>query len=100
MADDWQPGDLALCLHTRRRREPTWGGLERLRSGAIYTVSRVGAGWGGTLLVFDEVRSDAPYGVFSAHRFRKIRPHTPDAEDAETIALLTGKPAFAMESNQ
>lgn len=43
-------------------------------------------------LVLREVRSDSGTGGFAAWRFRKIHPHTPDAEDAETIQLMGGKP--------
>ena len=89
MADDWQPGDLALCVR---------GGLSRFdptRPGAVYTVSDIVFNdtdneYG---LAFNEVPTEGPdyYGFYTA-RFRKIRPHTPDAEDAETIRLLTGAP--------
>jgi hypothetical protein len=37
--------------------------------------------------------------AFGPRRFRKIRPHTPDAEDAETIRLLTGAPAKLKENS-
>ena len=90
---DWQPGDLALCLHVRPRDVPVYRGLEALRSGAVYTVEAVGS-WGGeTGLLLAGVRSESPTGVYHHARFRKIKPHAPDAEDAETIRLLTGKPA-------
>jgi hypothetical protein len=91
VSDDWQPGDLALCL--RRTRHGT------ILRGAILTVEalcfgRPGYADEGALgLFFVGVRSPAPSGAFNASRFRKIRPHAPDAEDAETIRLLNGKPA-------
>ena len=90
MADDWQPGDLALCVDD----SPSWPfGESNLVRGRCYTVSALSPcpdGIPGLHLV--EVRSKSPFG-YNPPLFRKIRPHTPDAEDAETIALLTGKPA-------
>ena len=95
MSDDWKPGDLALCVR----------GARRTRAGGVYTVYRV-AGVGamcgcghpleqhfGVCLWFEGVGTPDASGCepwASASRFRKIRPHTPDAEDAEVIALLNG----------
>jgi len=95
---DWQPGDLALCV-----RGGLWRGLNgktinALESGGLYTVREVhlaGAPntklWPAGAIGLVLIGIDAG-GPFSAARFHKIRPHTPDAEDAETIRLLTGKP--------
>ena len=95
MADDWQAGDLALCVMDG----------ENTRKGQVFTVEAVQGpvhyrpGWGlpggeAIALVFKEVRHPRnSFGRYISLRFRKIRPHTPDAEDAETIALLTGQPA-------
>ena len=94
MADDWQPGDMALCVNAGSN--PIWGEANLVR-GACYTVQSVHSplpnvifGYGMGLQLHD-VRCICPFG-YAAARFRKIRPHTPDAEDRETIALLTGKP--------
>lgn len=76
MSDDWQPGDLALCVR----------GATYTRAGRLYTVSEVLVGG----MYFVGLPTNLRPGRFS--RFRKIRPHTPDAEDAETIRLLTGAP--------
>ncbi len=88
----WQVGDLALCV----RAEGT-----RLAVGKIYLVSEVWVGgtishgfahnWTGVGLRFGFEERDVNW---CATRFRKIRPHTPDAEDAETIRLLTGAPVL------
>lgn len=92
MSADWQIGDLALCVNDRP--SPFFPTVAcRLRSGAIYTVRGVGIDEGGQLGLFlEEVRSYGMKGGFVSSRFRKIRPHTPDAEDAETIRLLNGLP--------
>ena len=91
MSDDWKPGDLALCLkmgswEMLAGRPPTCG---MPQPGGIYTVV--------------EIISRPPFGMglllqgladhhFLSTRFRRIPPHEADAEDAETIRLLTGKP--------
>jgi hypothetical protein len=93
---DWQPGDLALCVNTRVVKSGRWihNGGSHLRCGAVYTVKGVYLcpQTGPLCLALREVVSEGVGGGFAAWRFRKIRPHTPDAEDAETIRLLTGKP--------
>lgn len=90
MADDWQPGDLALCLGHPRPRDT-------VRAGAIYIVIEVFDGTyengeEGVALALAEVSTPFPYTGFNAAYFRKIKPHTPDAEDRETIRLLNGAP--------
>lgn len=87
----WQAGDLAL-----RMRDSQWRDLdldvmtsEGPAPGSVNRVINVVQEREGTGLRFE----DWPEFVFSACSFRKIRPHTPDAEDAETIALLNGQPA-------
>lgn len=87
MSDDWQPGDLALCVNAPWKRWP--------QPGAVLTVIEVTwvtnwlEGGEGYALRFAGVQHRNPDGAWCGH-FRKIRPHTPDTEDAETIALLTG----------
>lgn len=90
MADDWKPGDLALCVDDSPSDHDY--NLRPLRRNAYYIVEGLYAGgWGLHLFGIPEPEG-APTGWLS-DRFRKISPHTPDAEDAETITLLTGKPA-------
>jgi len=94
MADDWQPGDLALCVNNTPWEHEAEAYL--LVLGRIYTVAACGVPPGGKrfCLAFRDISNDGKSGnAYCASRFRKIRPHTPDAEDTETIALLTGKPA-------
>lgn len=97
--DDWQAGDLALCVNADRLfcricgRHHLGGGH---RKGEVVEVATVGVGplFGDplTLCPVPVLKStDGRNGLST--RFRKIRPHVPDAEDARTIALLTGKPA-------
>lgn len=95
--DDWQAGDLALCVNISRiaRHGHIATAGDRFRLGAVYTVYKVsavnheGGCRGGPFLY---MREDSGKSA-GAHRFRKIKPHTPDAEDIITIAMLTGKPA-------
>lgn len=89
MSDDWQVGDLALCV----RDGPD------TRAGVIYTVEIIGTCPAGVGLRFFEMRRfyTYPWKWSIARRFRKIRPHTPDADDRETIALLKGKPVRERE---
>lgn len=99
MGDDWQPGDLALCVRDGKRT----------KAGAVYVVYRVaddctrcGCGhflpYGYTPALWLEgvgsIDSNGCEPWAMAVRFRKIKPHQPDAEDAETIRLLTGKPVW------
>jgi hypothetical protein len=94
VSDDWAPGDLALCVRTTQ--------TGAARKGRIYTVREVDVHpYSGRVgLLLQEVVSQVGWrGGFLATRFRKIRPHTPDAEDAETIRLLTGKPARVLTLN-
>lgn len=85
MTDDWQKGDLALCVR----------GAAVSRPGCIYTVMAVE--WlAQTVLWFEGCESDYADGLLpsSASRFRKLRPHEADAEDRETIRLLNDVPAL------
>ncbi len=91
MGDDWQAGDLALCVAlTIRNLRPS----RILRLGAIYTVT--GTRWSNKeqciALSLAEAKSNGPLGDWHSAVFRKIRPHRPDAEDAETLRLLNGQP--------
>lgn len=82
----WQAGDLALCVRSGTFPDnPT-------HPGCIYTVKKAWVrGARGLCLAFVEVPSRGQKWLgHSPDRFRKIEPHTPDAEDAETIRLLKG----------
>lgn len=84
----WQKGDLALCVRSPRIQPG------KTQVGRIYQVERVWVHPIGLALAFVGVDNGAPRGRgfygHAASRFRKIEPHTPDEEDAETIRLLTG----------
>lgn len=92
MADDWKPGDLALCVHPEAQ----------LVAGAIYTVDfafwddgSMGTqpGWGLALVEHQWAENGSEvFDGFDAWRF--IKPaNEADEFDRETIAMLTGKPA-------
>lgn len=96
--DDWAPGDLALCVMARHPNYPHPS--SRLTLGAIYTVLIVGEPienfegknfHGERALAFREVETRHPGCGFPETLFRKIRAHTADAEDLETIRLLIGE---------
>lgn len=91
MSDDWQPGDLALCVKVGRWEIVRPGNCPsmNLRAGQILTVDGVKVDIGVSFLHFTLGR-----GWYAACCFRKIRPHIPDEEDAETIRLLTGTPVL------
>lgn len=101
--DDWQAGDLALCVNDRRIVCAGCGmvqnGRKAPKSGHTATVVHIRT-CGDTPTSFGRfVPCPQPVLVLDSGysgitpRFRKIRPHVPDAEDRETIALLAGKPA-------
>lgn len=90
MSDDWKPGDLALCV--RGGKDPS-SDIPSAQPGRIYTVANVtNCGPFGIGLGFREL-PDSQDWAYGAEDFRKIRPHTPDEQDAETIRLLNGAPA-------
>lgn len=92
--DDWQVGDLALCVNDTPDPTP-WGACEcNVRRGAVYTVSHIYRDRFGLGLNFVEEFAPANEDYlagYCATRFRKIRPHEADEEDRETIRLLTEK---------
>lgn len=95
MSDDWKPGDLALCVRGGEITDCDCGGCHAAgwRAGETLVVTAVGYGpaFGHTICHHPALRlSGGRNGL--ARRFRKIHPHTPDAEDAETIRLLNGAP--------
>lgn len=90
--ENWQVGDLALCIKTDAWRPigPRGNHSVLPAAGHFYTVRRVKTDSDGEFLAFIEGT-----GLWRSDRFRKIRPHTPDEQDAETIHLLTGAPEAA-----
>jgi len=91
MAEDWQPGDPAMCVYSGKwyRDGPEHDHGPPL-PGSVNRVSAVTSlKYGGLGLSFDAYPARCK---FESSAFRKIRPHEPDAEDAETISLLNGTP--------
>lgn len=90
VADDWQVGDMALCVNAS---PCVHTGLAALRRGAIYTVEGVRIcetrGTWPTPLALDMHGITRTRNGWSAARFRKIRPHQEDEDDREVVALLT-----------
>lgn len=93
MADDWQVGDLALCV---RGGPPIWlpgvGLWENyaeydLQKGRIYTVDRVYTECGLPGLHFEGLD-----WAWLANRFVKVTPPEADDFDRETIALYQSEP--------
>lgn len=97
MTDDWKPGDLALCVNSDPVSGTVWVFGCDLKRGGIYTVSRVWQTTRGAVLTVNEVECTTISGGFGVYRFRKINPHTPDAEDRETIELLNRKPVEVVQ---
>lgn len=97
--DDWRVGDLALCVCDDPC--PIYPGSEGgIVSGGVYTVAAVMAlkdvyGRENIGLQLDRHNVTHPktgaVGYHNSYRFRKIRPHTTDEEDRETIRLLNEK---------
>ena len=88
MSDDWQAGDLALCVYSFKT------GTEfcvKPRAGQVCSVVTVTQGVTLAGLVLRECPTANRLG-WRATAFRKIRPHIPDEQDAETIRLLNGVP--------
>lgn len=94
--DEWQVGDLALCVtpweqwRSKNETTPRPGSVHQV-IGIIHGVEWL-QGTTGPALVLDGVRHMNPCGGVWHGRFRRIPPHEADAEDAETIRLLTGAP--------
>ena len=98
MSDDWQAGDLALCVDTSDRRFGSVIGVAGrfLEKGKVYRVDR-----------FSDFSADGSYAVggsiyssdFVGHvsadawRFRKIRPDTEPCEEEFVTLLKRMKPA-------
>lgn len=80
MADDWQPGDLALCVKRGKWWFSGTGAINNataMRAGQIHRVRRVGMSPNGWLtLWFDGFPGEKFMDGFGACRFRKIKPLT------------------------
>lgn len=100
---NWQVGDLALCISHEGFYAEFSNGLPFPPIGSVRQVKRVIferkrtiRRWfkpnicvlGGAWLVIEGCEA------LNLHNsnFRKIKPHAPDEEDAETIRLLNGQP--------
>ena len=88
MAENWQKGDLALCVNDHPARDGTPCPAKR---GCVYTVENVFVTrFGNTGLTFQDVSHLHTRG-YHATRFRKITPPKPDEFDREIIDLMRGK---------
>lgn len=95
MADDWQVGDLALCVNlggwfddgfTDANTGPDVPGP---KCGSIHMVVRVVVG---PYLALRLEGWEGENAVFEADCFRKITPPEADEFDRETIDLMNGAP--------
>jgi len=106
MSDDWQVGDLALCVSDKN-----WtpnGYMERAPDQCSGIISmlfpRVGSEWRVTIvslysspeeqanLVYLGLAGQTSDYLYDARYFRKIQAHQADEFDRETIALLNRQP--------
>lgn len=90
MSEDWQVGDIALCV------SPCPFGHDATRRGRFYTVAHVGMARNlqtGLVLQALHLR-EAPHalGGSAPFRFVKVSPEEADEFDRETIALMNGTP--------
>lgn len=100
---NWQVGDLALCISTQGFYAWFANGCAFPTVGCIRQVKHVRLGrprlirrWfrpniripGGAWLVLESFEGSQLH----SSNFRKIESHAPDEEDAETIRLLNGQP--------
>lgn len=83
MAEDWNKGDLALCVDDTPNR--VWGKSD-LRLGRVYVVTHTTWVDGLQGLFLDTARSQATHG-FRSSRFIKVTPQEEDEFDRETIEM-------------
>lgn len=86
MTEDWQVGDLALCVDTHT---PTVDGFTptKIVEGESYRVYGVGVDPDGSVGLFlDEAESEGYAGGYLAFRFVKVPPSSD--EDEQVILLL------------
>lgn len=94
MSDDWQVGDLAVCVDASDRNGFGLQGPKRLKQGAAYRVRAItppGEWRGGSRcagLVLVGPKNSSPLGDWHPERFRKIRPDEQEACEPEFITLL------------
>lgn len=90
MSDDWQVGDLALCVK-RGHWYDAVGNTHNpvMRAGMVLTVRRVGKAIGcpGLALWFEGVDDHVAPAGFGAIRFRKIRPLSDEEHRACIVEL-------------
>lgn len=86
MAEDWQVGDLALCVWGERRSMPIPPNWKSPCKGGLYTVVKVTRGGHSLGLVLTDSHTDNPLG-WLASCFRKIKPLT-DEEREQFFAEL------------
>ena len=93
--DNWQAGDLALCVKIGRWRHVSgnFASGRGMRAGVIASVRKVGVSVGGFATLWLEGWPGESFGDgFNASRFRKITPPKADEFDREVIDLMLGKP--------
>jgi hypothetical protein len=100
VSDDWQIGDLALCVDASAARA-CWGDLppNKLSHGAIYTVAAIlpPTAWepavvGLQFFEIEAVETDEFAPAFRCVRFRKIHQLSPEEYEETMTELLTGQP--------
>lgn len=96
MADDWQKGDLALCVDNNRGYAANGHRTVSpdLIKGKVYSVDGV-AIFAETLAISLVGVKPGTFGTFRmASRFIKITPPESDEFDREIIELMNRKPEF------
>ncbi len=95
MADDWQIGDLALCVKVGQWKRYGTNTVDEapIRCGGVYVVRAIGTFDGHRILWLEGIGGELTGSAFIASRFRKITPPEADEFDRETIALLNRDPA-------
>ncbi len=95
MSDDWQVGDLALCVKLGKWSQHETG--NNAIYGCVYRVLAVqpAVGLPGVALVLDGLERDADGSRqdFLSTRFRKIKPDTEPCEEEFVTLIKRMKPA-------
>lgn len=96
MADDWNVGDLALCIKQGAWQKADSSGKDRgpftPLCGSIYVVAGVWCAGGPKTLYWPKGSvglsfAEAPMKCFGVREFRKVTPPEADDFDRETVAL-------------
>lgn len=99
MADDWQVGDLALCVS--RDEEGLFSASWAPEIGGLYVVAQVispyhmlnGEARGAGLNFEEDTNKWAwKFSAFYSRNYRKVTPPKADEFDRETIELMRGAP--------